>query len=137
MKKSILIALLMPVVVAVAFLYWKGSMDRWITDLCISVLPVALMTAGIFVKKSAPKRYGFEMLAPFVWVGVFSIAGIMPLATIIAFMTLPIAIACAQTMKKISEGAHHLFSDLDERTARLQIMFSSLLAVSFVVAHFL
>ena len=129
--------MLMPVVVAAAFLFWKGSLSSWISDVCISVLPVALITVGIFVRKSASKRYGFEMIAPFVWVGAFSIAGIMPLATIITFMTLPVAIACAQTMKKIADGGTHLFSDLGERTARFQIMFSSLLAASFVIARFL
>lgn len=137
MKKSTFIAMLMPVVVAAAFLFWKGSLSNWISDICISVLPVALITVGIFVRKSAPKRYGFEMIAPFVWVGAFSIVGIMPLATIITFMTLPVAIACAQTMKKIADGGTHLFSDLGERTVRLQIMFSSLLAASFVIARFL
>ena len=137
MKKSCYIALLMPVVVAAAFLFWKGNLDSWISDICISVIPVALMTVGIFVRKPSPKRYGFELIAPFIWVGAFSIAGFMPLATIISFMTLPVAIACAQTMKKIADGGSHLFSDLGERTARLQMMFSTLLAVSFVVARFL
>lgn len=137
MKKSVFIALLMPVVVVAAFLFWRGGFSSWVSDVCISLIPVALMTVGIFVRKTSPKRYGFEMVAPFVWVGAFSIAGIMPLATIISFITLPIAVACAQTMKKIADGGTHLFSDLDERTARLQIMFSSLLAISFVVARFL
>lgn len=87
--------------------------------------------------KSSAVLYGFEMLFPFVWVGVCSIAGFMPIATIIVFMTLPVAIACAQTMKNSVEGGAHMIADLDVRTANLQLMFSLLLTVAFVVARFL
>ena len=87
--------------------------------------------------KSSAILYGFEMLFPFVWVGVCSIAGFMPIATVIVFMTLPVAIACAQTMKNSVEGGVHMIADLDVRTANLQLMFSLLLTVAFVVARFL
>jgi len=87
--------------------------------------------------KSSAVLYGFEMLFPFVWVGVCSIAGFMPIATVIVFMTLPVAIACAQTMKNSVEGGVHMIADLDVRTANLQLMFSLLLTVAFVVARFL
>ena len=87
--------------------------------------------------KSSAILYGFEMLFPFVWVGVCSIAGFMPIATVIVFMTLPVAIACAQTMKNSVEGGVQMIADLDVRTANLQLMFSLLLTVAFVVARFL
>lgn len=87
--------------------------------------------------KSSAILYGFEMLFPFVWVGVCSIAGFMPIATVIVFMTLPVAIACAQTMKNSVEGGAQMIADLDVRTANLQLMFSLLLTVAFVVARFL
>lgn len=87
--------------------------------------------------KSSAVLYGFEMLFPFVWVGVCSIAGFMPIATVIVFMTLPVAIACAQTMKNSVEGGVHMIADLDVRTANLQLMFSFLLTVAFIVARFL
>lgn len=87
--------------------------------------------------KSSAVLYGFEMLFPFVWVGVCSIAGFMPIATVIVFMTLPVAIACAQTMKNSVEGGVHMIADLDVRTANLQLMFSFLLTVAFVVARFI
>ena len=88
-------------------------------------------------RKSSAFLYGFELLFPFVWVGVCSIAGFMPLATIIMFMTLPIALACAQTMKNSVEGGLQMIADLDVRTANLQLMFSFLLAAAFFVARFL
>ena len=87
--------------------------------------------------KSSAVLYGFEMLFPFVWIGVCSIAGFMPIATVIAFMTLPVAIACAQTMKNSVEGGLKMIADLDVRTANLQLFFSLLLTVAFVVARFL
>lgn len=87
--------------------------------------------------KSSAALYGFEVIFPYVWVGICSICGFMPLATIIVFMTLPVAIACAQTMKKSVEGGMQMIVDLDVRTANLQLMFSMLLTVAFVVAKFL
>ena len=87
--------------------------------------------------KSSAILYGFEMLFPFVWIAACSIAGFMPIWTVIAFMTLPVAIACAQTMKNSVEGGVDMIADLDVRTANLQLMFSLLLTVAFVAARFL
>ncbi len=87
--------------------------------------------------KSSAVFYGFEVIFPFVWIGMCSIFGFMPLVTIIVFMTLPVAIACVQTMKKSLEGGVMMIADLDVRTANLQLMFSLLLTVAFVVAKFL
>ena len=86
--------------------------------------------------RSSSVLYGFEVLFPFVWVGICSIAGFMPMSTVIVFMTLPVAIACAQTMKNSVEGGQHMIADLDVRTANLQLFFSLLLTVAFVVARF-
>lgn len=87
--------------------------------------------------KSSAILYGFEMIFPFVWIGICSVSGILPVATIIIFMTLPVAIACARTMMNSVEGGSHLIADLDVRTANLQLMFSVLLTIAFVVARFL
>lgn len=97
---------------------------------------IRTMAMSLGVKSSAA-LYGFEVIFPYVWVGICSICGFMPLATIIVFMTLPVAIACAQTMKKSVEGGMQMIVDLDVRTANLQLMFSLLLTVAFVVAKFL
>ena len=88
-------------------------------------------------RKSSALLYGFEMLFPFVWVGVCSIAGFMPIATVIAFMALPVAIACAQTMRNSVEGGLRMIADLDVRTANLQLIFSLLLTIAFTVSRFL
>ncbi len=97
---------------------------------------IRTMAMSLGVKSSAV-LYGFEMIFPFIWVGVCSICGFMPLATIIIFMTLPVAIGCAKTMMNSVEGGLHMITDLDVRTANLQLMFSLLLTVSFVIARFI
>lgn len=97
---------------------------------------IRTMAMSLGVKSSAV-LYGFEMIFPFIWVGVCSICGFMPLATIIIFMTLPVAIGCAKTMMNSVEGGVHMIADLDVRTANLQLMFSLLLTVSFVIARFI
>lgn len=86
--------------------------------------------------KSSAVLYGFEMLFPFVWIAACSIAGFMPIWTVIAFMPLPVAIACAKTMRNSVEGGVEMIADLDVRTANLQLMFSLLLTVAFVSARF-
>lgn len=87
--------------------------------------------------KASASLYGFEILFPFVWIGVCSIAGLMPLTTLAAFLTLPIAIACAQTMKNSVSGGAHMIADLDVRTANLQLIFSLLLTASFIAGKFI
>lgn len=87
--------------------------------------------------KASVRLYGFEVLFPFLWIGGLSIAGILPLHTIIIFMTLPVALACAKTMRDSENGGFELIADLDVRTANLQLMFSVLLSVAFVAARFL
>ena len=81
--------------------------------------------------------YAFEMIFPYVWVGVLSIIGIMPMHTIIVFMTIPVAVACHRTMKRsLKEGVRPIV-DLDVRTANLQLVFSALLTVAFVSAKYI
>ena len=73
--------------------------------------------------KAAARMYAFEMVFPYIWVGICSIIGLLPLHTIIIFLTLPIALACASTMKKsIGQETPMLLGDLDVRTANLHYM---------------
>ena len=82
--------------------------------------------------------YGFEVIFPFAWIAVCSIIGLMPIYTIAIFLTLPVAIGCAKTMvtSRNDEGIQTI-ADLDVRTANLQLFFSVMLSLSFVVAYFL
>lgn len=97
---------------------------------------ITTMAMGLGSKLSA-WLYGFEVIFPFIWVGVCSIIGIMPLTTLAIFLTLPVAIACAQTMMHSLTGGAGVIADLDVRTANLQLMFSALLTIAFIAGKFI
>lgn len=82
--------------------------------------------------------YAFEVVFPYAWVAVCSIIGLMPLLTIVIFMTLPVALGCAKTMLSFKDDQKlEVIADLDVRTANLQMLFSMLLAAAFAVAYFI
>ena len=85
--------------------------------------------------KWAARLYAFEMVFPYVWVGVLSVLGIFPMHTVIVFLTIAVALGCASTMLKSVGQGPTLINDLDVRTANLQMMFSVLLSVAFAVAR--
>ena len=97
---------------------------------------IKTMAMGLGHKASAI-LYGFEVIFPYVWIGVLSIIGLLPLTTIVIFLTLAVAIGCAKTMMHSLEGGSGVIADLDVRTANLQLMFSALLTVAFIVAKFI
>ena len=96
---------------------------------------IRTMAMGLGTKVSA-WLYIFEMTFPFVWICVCAIIGILPLHTFVVFLTLPIAIGCAKTMNKsAAQNDHTLLSDLDVRTAQLQMLFSALLSIALIAAR--
>ncbi len=97
---------------------------------------ITTMASGLG-RKFSLWYYGVMVLFPFLWVAVCSMAGIMPISTIMVFLTLPVAIGCARTMYKFKDGDIRVIADLDVRTANLQLMFSVLLTVSFVIGKFI
>lgn len=97
---------------------------------------IKTMAMGLGHKASAI-LYGFEIIFPYVWIGVLSIMGLMPITTIVIFLTLAVAIGCAKAMMHSLEGGSGVIADLDVRTANLQLMFSALLTVAFIVAKFI
>ena len=141
MNKFKTIAWAMTAAVMAAFLLWGGiTVLRFFTI----ALPLVVFIRALYrssniesdVTKSFAKLYAFEVFFPFVWIGVLSICGIMPLSTIISFIALPIAIACAQTVKNPVEGGKKMLADLYPRTANLHFIYTVLLTVAFVVARF-
>ena len=100
------------------------------------VAEIRTMAMGLGTKASA-WVYSFQVLFPYVWIAVCSVAGLVPLTAIIVFLTLPVALGCSRTMmKSISEGAG-LIADLDVRTANLQLIFSTLLSLALVADKFI
>ena len=81
--------------------------------------------------------FGFEMLFPYLWIAVLSMAGLLPVYTVVIFLTLPVAIGNARTMARSLKAGVEMIADLDVKTANLQLMFSVLLTAAFVVAKFI
>ena len=108
-------------------------------DVLVAIIPVGLIASGITHGKNrvATQSYAFEIMVTYAYLAVCSIAGIFPIATVIVFMTLPIALGCSKTIINSIEGGAHLTRDLGARTANLLNLFSILLAVAFAVARFI
>lgn len=104
-----------------------------------AIVPMAMISSGITHGKNkvAAYSYSFEILATYAYLAIGSIACIFPIATIIVFMTLPVALGCSKTMINSIEGGAHLTKDMGARTANLLNLFSVLLAVAFAVARFI
>ena len=86
---------------------------------------------------ASAKFYAFEMIFPFVWVAVLSMIGLMPVYTIVVFLAIAVALACAKTLNTIGADETDIIGDIAERTANLHLMFSILLSLSFIAAYFL
>ena len=97
---------------------------------------IKTMAMGLGTKVSA-WLYGFEVIFPFIWIAVCSIIGIMPFYTVFIFLTIPVALGCARTMIKATKTGSDIIADLDVRTANLQLMFSLILALTFIVSKFI
>lgn len=134
-----------------------GAID-W--NVLLVALPVGLITDGILHSNNSrdvatdsragittmamsmgPEKsvwlFGFEMLFPYIWVAALSMADLLPLHTVVIFLTLPIAIGNARTMSKSLKAGSEIIADLDVRTANLQLLFSVLLAAAFFSAKFI
>ena len=94
---------------------------------------IRTLAMGLGVKASAV-MYSFEVLFPFVWVAVCAVMKIMPWPVLVALVAFPIALGCSKTMMKCPKEGVDVILDLDQRTAKLQMVFSLLLSIAFVVS---
>ena len=97
---------------------------------------ITTMAMGLGTKASA-WLFGAEMVFPFIWVAVLSMVGVLPIYTVVIFMTLPVALGNARVMMKSLTAGVEMIADLDVKTANLQMLFSILLTLSLAVAKFL
>ena len=142
MDKQKSISWMLSAAAAAAFLFWKGF---GIISILTIALPLGVFMRALYrssnvgndVPMAFARLYAFEVFFPFVWVAILSMTGIMPVATIISFIALPIALACAQTVRNSVEGGSQMLADLYPRTANLHRIYTILLTVAFIVARFL
>ena len=94
---------------------------------------IKTLAMGLGPKASAV-MYSFEVLFPFVWIAACVVMKVMPWPALAALVAFPIALGCAKTMLKSPKEGVELILDLDQRTAKLQMVFSLLLSIAFVVS---
>ena len=96
---------------------------------------IKTLAMGLGAKASAV-MYSFEVLFPFVWVVACVGMKAMPWPVLVALIAFPIALGCSKTMMKSPEEGAELILDLDQKTAQLQMVFSLLLSIAFVISKF-
>lgn len=121
------------------------------------VLPIGLITVGILHinnardiehdkragirtfamlvgKRASAVIYCIEVLLPFVWVIGCVVYGSMPLWSLLVLVALKLAIDNSRKALALPKEGMAAVCGVDEATAKLQLMFSLLLAISFLLS---
>ena len=118
--------------ITVAILHANNTRDIE-TDVRADIRTLA-MTLGA---RTSVAVYYLEVLLPFVWVVGCAGAGLFPWWTMLVLPALVPAVGNVKLMASYSVQGMEGISRLDELTAKLQLLFSLLLALSFVLARVL
>ena len=87
-------------------------------------------------RRFGARLYAFEVLFPFVWLLGLMAFGLEPWWLLLAFAALPVAFGNARTILDYERGGKESYANLDERTAKLQLLFSLLLTIALVISKF-
>ena len=127
-----------------------------VPEALILSVPVGLITVGIlhsnntrdieqdsragirtFAMRLGPKRsiwvYCFEVLFPFAWVIASILLKLLPYWSALSLLALAIALGNARQTTKYSQEGMKALVGIDEKTAQLQLIFSVLMFISFIV----
>lgn len=118
--------------ITVAILHANNTRDIT-TDVRADIRTLA-MTVGA---QASMAVYYVEVLFPFVWIAGCAAAGIFPWWTLLVLPALVPAVGNVRLMSSYSVRGMEGISRLDELTAKLQLLFSLLLTLSFVLARVL
>ncbi len=118
--------------ITVAILHANNTRDIT-TDVRADIRTLA-MTVGA---QASMALYYVEVLFPFVWIVGCAAAGIFPWWTLLVLLALIPAVGNVRLMASYSVRGMEGISRLDELTAKLQLLFSLLLTLSFVLARVL
>lgn len=115
--------------ITVAILHCNNTRDMD-TDRRADISTIAMRLGG----RVSVWLYCIEILLPYVWLAVCAAAGLFPLWTLLVWLTvIPAIMNVRMAAGYFSEGPSAIAS-LDEATARLQLLFSLVLILSFVIA---
>ena len=118
--------------ITVAILHANNTRDIE-TDVRAGISTLA-MTVGVPVSMAV---YYVEVLFPFVWVAGCAAAGVFPWWTMLVLPALVPAVGNVRLMASCSARGMEGIARLDELTAKLQLLFSLLLTLSFLLARVL
>ena len=79
--------------------------------------------------------YVFEVLFPYLWMIGLVVAQVISWPALFTLLSLPLAWKNVRMMMNYREGGIASFATLDEKTAQLQLAFSTLLVIGLVVMH--
>lgn len=81
--------------------------------------------------------YAVEMIVPFVLVVVYCLCGMTSIFTVLAFIAFPPVLKRVKTMMNAEPNADLPIATLDQQTAQLQLQFSLLSVVGFIIGGLL
>lgn len=81
--------------------------------------------------------YAAEVLVPFLWLVGIMVARIEPWWLGTAFLAMPVAVKNARTMLSYERDGKASYANLDELTAKLQLLFSVLLVIGLILSRIL
>lgn len=118
--------------ITVAILHSNNTRDI-ITDNRANISTLAMRLG----RRTSKWLYAAEVLFPFVWIVGCVVADVLPCWSLLALMAVIPAWQGAYSMLRHDEQTIHTIANLDERTAKLQLLFSLLFAFSFIIAAFI
>lgn len=118
--------------ITVAILHANNIRDMH-TDTRAGISTLALRLGG----KTSVFLYCAEILFPFGWIAGCAVAGSFPLWSLLVLLALVPALANVRAISRFPVKGITAIAHLDEMTAKLQLLFSLLFALSFVIAGLL
>lgn len=118
--------------ITVAILHCNNTRDMD-TDRRADISTIAMRLGG----RVSVWLYCIEILLPYVWLAVCAAAGLFPLWTLLVWLTVIPAIMNVRMAAGYFSDGPSAIASLDEATAKLQLLFSLVLTLSFVIAGLL
>lgn len=132
------------------------TVGKFLPDLLLIIVPVGLITVAILHanntrdietdvrakistlamklgKKTDVLLYIFEVIFPFLWIVGCVVLGYFPWWSLLTMLGLLPAVANARAMLRLPKEGISAISNLDEKTAKLQLLFSLLFTVTFLI----
>ncbi len=118
--------------ITVAILHANNTRDIR-TDSHADIRTLAMKLGG----KMSMYVYCAEILFPFGWIAGCAVAGTFPLWTLLVAVALIPAIGNVRMVSQLPRKGEAAIANLDEMTAKLQLLFSLIFALSFAIATLL